>query len=68
MTIVDARGLSCPQPVLMTQQALQLNPDGCRVLVDNPAAQANITRFANKAGYAVETSEEDGDYILMIKK
>lgn len=68
MTIVDARGLSCPQPVLMTQQALLLSPDVCKVLVDNPAARANVTRFANKAGYSVDASEENGDYILLIKK
>lgn len=34
---VDARGLSCPQPVLMTKKALQANPsaNAFEIIVDN---------------------------------
>lgn len=31
MITIDARGLSCPQPVLLTKQALDAHPEGCRV-------------------------------------
>lgn len=36
---VDARGLSCPQPVLMTKKALQANPsaNAFEIIVDNGA-------------------------------
>lgn len=68
MTIIDARGLSCPQPVLMTKQALDSNAAGCEVLVDNPVAVGNVTRYAEKAGYQVAISEENEDTRLVIKK
>lgn len=66
--VIDARGLSCPQPVLMTKQALASNENAYEVLVDNGAAKENVTRFANHAGYNVSVSEENGDYRLTLTK
>lgn len=66
--IVDARGLSCPQPVLIVQQTLKSNPSGCEILVDNPAAVGNVSRFAQTAGYSVVSSEEEDGTRLIIKK
>ena len=67
--IVDARGLSCPQPVLMTKKALEDNKSGeIEVLVDNATAKENITRFASNAGYQVSVSEENEDYRLTLSK
>ena len=68
MKKVDTRGLSCPQPVLLTKQALASDADGCQVLVDNPAAKANVTRYAQKAGYQVTSSEENEDSLLTISR
>ena len=65
---IDARGLSCPQPVLLTQQALKSSPASVQVLVDNKTALGNVTRFATAAGYQVTTSEDNGDYILTLSK
>lgn len=67
--IVDARGLSCPQPVLMTKKALENNKSGeIEVLVDNATAKENITRFASNAGYQVCVAEENEDYRLTLSK
>ena len=68
MITVDARGLSCPQPVLLTKQALDAHPEGCRVLVDAPAAKANVTRYTQKAGFNVAISEQNNDTIIDISK
>ena len=68
MITIDARGLSCPQPVLMTKEALEKYPEGCQILVDAPAAKANVSRFAKKAGYSVELSEQDDDTLIIISK
>ena len=68
MTIIDARGLSCPQPVLMTMEALKAAPEVGQVLVDNATAKGNVTRYAQKAGYTVTVSEDNGDYTLELKK
>ena len=39
---VDARGYSCPQPVLITKKSLEENPEGVEVLVDNNTACMNV--------------------------
>jgi tRNA 2-thiouridine synthesizing protein A len=65
---IDARGISCPQPVLMTKKGLEESPEGIQVLVDNNTAKANVSRFAKNAGYKVEVSEENEDYVLTMRK
>ena len=66
--IIDAKGLACPEPVLLTKRAL----DACNevtVLVDNIAASENIKRFASKSGCVVCTVEAAGAiFRLSIKK
>jgi len=54
---VDARGLSCPQPVVLAQRALAASAAGdiIEVLVDNVAACENVSRFAKSKGCRVET-------------
>ena len=66
--VVDARGLSCPMPVVMTQQALKNEPATLTVLVDNATARENVTRFAENAGYAVTVKAEDDEYALTLSK
>lgn len=66
--VVDARGLSCPMPVVMTQQAVKHDPAELTVLVDNATARENVTRFAENAGYAVTVTAEDDEYTLSLSK
>ena len=70
MRELDCRGLSCPQPVLETKEALERLSQGevLRVLVDNPAAVQNVSRFALSQGHKVRTEEREGFYILEITK
>jgi TusA-related sulfurtransferase len=68
MKTVDARGLSCPQPVLMTKNALASKENSYEVLVDNSTAKENVTRFATNSGYKVAVAEKDGDYVLTLSK
>jgi selenium metabolism protein YedF len=60
-TVVDARGLVCPQPVIRTRQAMQ-GADQVVTLVDNDTAVANVSRMAEKAGWQVKVTPEVGDY------
>ncbi|MBP3587680.1 MAG: sulfurtransferase TusA family protein, partial [Clostridia bacterium] len=41
---VDARGLSCPQPVVLTMEALKKNAEAYEILVDNQTALNNVSR------------------------
>lgn len=60
-TVVDARGLACPQPVIKTRRAMQ-GADQVVTLVDNDTAVANVSRMAEKAGWQVKVTPEGGDY------
>lgn len=66
--VVDARGLPCPTPVVKTREALQRGCQRLEVLVDNPTARDNVTRFAASQGCSVEVSEEDGMFHLYIMR
>ncbi len=70
MNTVDARGLSCPEPVLRTSNALKDLPAGekLEVLVDTVTARENVRRMAQSKGYTV-TAEATGDgFRLLIGK
>jgi len=65
MKEIDARGLSCPQPVLLTKKALAVSPEGVIVAVDNSTAKTNVERFLKIAGYKVEVQDFSGDEYLL---
>lgn len=69
MKTVDARGCSCPQPVLMTKNAISQEQE-IQVLVDNNTARQNIERFANsqKLTFKAEGPDANGEYVLTISK
>ena len=67
MNQVDARGYSCPEPVLMTKNALK-NGTPLVVLVDNETPLQNVRRFAANNGYQVTWKEVGEDYELTIIK
>ena len=68
MKIIDARGLSCPEPVILTRQALASGEASYQVIVDNNTSKENVTRYAHHQGYQVSISEQDGDYTLSLSK
>ncbi len=68
MALIDARGLSCPEPVIMTRKAMMTKENEYDIIVDNPTSKENVTRFAEHQGYNVTVTEKDGEYTLSIKK
>lgn len=67
--MVDARGYSCPKPVLMTEEAINKdNPSELIVLVDNRAAEKNVANFAISKGYKVTHDREGRDFKLILNK
>ena len=67
--MVDARGLLCPMPVVMVQKEVNANkPNALDVLVDDPCAVENITRYAGSQGYKVAVSEDGADFKLSLTK
>lgn len=60
-TQVDARDLSCPQPVLMTIDAIKAEEKGeIEVLVDTETSKENVSRAAENKGWIVANVAEDG--------
>ncbi|MBN2034467.1 MAG: sulfurtransferase TusA family protein [Deltaproteobacteria bacterium] len=68
--IVDARGLSCPQPVLMTMQEIKKTGKGqIEVLVDTDTSKENVSRAAASQGWQVGNISAEGEgYRILIKK
>lgn len=65
---IDARGLSCPQPVVLTDQAIAAGNTDLEILVDNEVARENVMRLASKRGLAAETRPEGGDILIVTAK
>lgn len=68
MKVLDARGLSCPEPVIMIRKAMMKKEDAYEIIVDNVTSRENVTRFAEHQGYTVSITESDGEYTLNITK
>ncbi|HXX56747.1 MAG TPA: sulfurtransferase-like selenium metabolism protein YedF [Thermodesulfovibrionales bacterium] len=67
--IVDAKGLGCPKPVIMAEEALGGIEEGIvEVLVDNEASVKNLTKFAAKNGFYSEAARADGFWRIKIVK
>jgi tRNA 2-thiouridine synthesizing protein A len=67
---VDARGLSCPQPVILTRDTIKkLEKGTIEVLVDSGTARDNVTRLAQKSGWKVTLETQPGvSYRLVLSK
>ncbi len=66
--MIDARGLSCPEPVVLAKEALLSKPQQEEIIVDNRAAVENVSRFAKASGYAVTLREEGMDTHLLLAR
>ena len=66
---IDARGLNCPEPVILTKKALD-SQDVSEVLaiVDNRAALENISRLIKTMNLGSMVEEQDGLFYINITK
>ena len=69
MATVDARGYSCPVPLLMVQEEIKkTDPAQLEVLIDAPCAVENIQCFAYHNGYAFQAEENGDEWTLKLSK
>ncbi len=69
MTItVDARGLSCPQPVILSKNAITKGAFPIEVLIDATTSCENVTRMAENNGCTVTVKEQDNEFTLTLTK
>ncbi len=66
---IDARGIGCPKPVIMAEEALLKTDEGTlEIFVDNEASVQNLKRFAAKNGYYAESVKDDQYWKVQIIK
>lgn len=65
---VDARGLSCPQPVILVENAIEEGEFPIEVLVDSVTSRENVRRMASRNGCSVEVVEKDDEFLLVLTK
>jgi tRNA 2-thiouridine synthesizing protein A len=69
--LIDARGLSCPMPLVKARQALMVLPAGATVcvLATDPAAPRDFEEFVEMTGHELKDQREtDGIYCLVLVK
>ncbi|MDO4854742.1 MAG: sulfurtransferase TusA family protein [Coriobacteriia bacterium] len=67
MVRVDAKGLSCPQPLMMVQEALKKNPgEQVIVEVDSASPRDNILRLARRKKLSSSVTEADGVFTITV--
>ena len=65
---IDARGLSCPQPVVLVDRAIAGGNTDLEITVDNEVARENVTRLATKRGLKTDARQEDTDIVIRTAK
>lgn len=70
MKTVDARGFSCPEPILRTRKALKKISEGeeLEVLVETVTSRENVRRFALTKDCHVDVGETEDGFRLVIKR
>ena len=70
-TVLDLRGLRCPQPVLRAKKALRKVPLGGTLVLHctDPLTVIDVPHFVNQTGHLLSAQERDGPlYIFRIMK
>lgn len=68
MKLVDARGKTCPQPVILTKKEVDLGESLITTIVDNETAKQNVIKFGTKLNFECKEEEKtDGIYITLTK-
>jgi tRNA 2-thiouridine synthesizing protein A len=67
---INACGLSCPQPALLTRQALGNATSGAvQVMVDSVTARDNVARIGQNAGWQASIQNQtDGSILITLTK
>jgi TusA-related sulfurtransferase len=66
MKTVDARGMSCPEPLLRLKEALKSEQE-ITLLLDSKNAAENCSSYAMREGYSVAVTNDNDEYTLQIK-
>jgi TusA-related sulfurtransferase len=63
---IDARGLSCPQPVVLTQKAIRDGMKDFTVIIDSEVSMENVLRCVEKNNLKAAVAENSGEYRIKV--
>ena len=68
MIEVDARGLSCPEPLMMTQAALKkCKGESVKVLVSEAHARSTVEKYGKAQGKEVTVTSVGNDFEIVLE-
>ena len=66
---IDARGLECPQPVMLVRTAiLEPGVDTVHIVVDDDASAENIPRMAKSHGWTATVQRADREFQILLRR
>lgn len=67
MKEVDARGLSCPEPLMLTAEALKSADGPVKILVSEPHQRTNIEKYAKDHGKKATVTETGSEFEIVVE-
>ncbi len=68
MNVIDTRGLSCPQPVVMTKKEINRGKGDFSILLDSVVAKENVLRVLERFQLQYKEIEENGEFKINVKR
>ncbi|HMN13140.1 MAG TPA: sulfurtransferase TusA family protein [Bellilinea sp.] len=65
---VDVRGLSCPEPLMLTSQAIDEGTFPIEVWVDSVTSRENIRRLASSRKLKISIRDTSVGYLIRLDK
>ena len=65
---IDARGLSCPQPVVLVQKALKNGLTMFEVITDSEVSKENVIRCVEKNNLSAEVKTDSDTFVISVSK
>ncbi|MCU6734001.1 sulfurtransferase TusA family protein [Diplocloster agilis] len=68
MVEVDARGLSCPEPLMMAMEAVKKNPkEKIKILVSEPHQKMNVEKYVKSQGKKISVRQLGSEFELIVE-
>lgn len=68
MKKIDARGLSCPQPVVLVHKAISGGETDFEILLDSEVSKENVIRTLDKFSFRSDIGRNGDDIVISAKK
>ena len=65
--MIDGRGLSSPEPVILIKNAMDQKESPIKIIVDSKASLEEVMRFAALCHYQAISTESKGEYTVILK-